>query len=141
MNKNIEKSCGAVVYKRIDNDFYFLCITHLDQHISYPKGHVENQEKESETAFREIKEETNIKVRIDDNFKRSVFYNPKPHILKETVYFLGEALSNELVIQKKELIEADWYTYEEAHRLVTYRNEKDVLSDAYAYLKMVKCAV
>lgn len=140
MNKNIEKSYGAVVYKQEGNLFYFLCVKHLDHHVSYPKGHVEKLEKETETACREIKEETNIEVRIDDNFKRSVFYNPKPHILKETIYFLGEAINSELIIQEEELMEANWYPFEDAYALVTYANDKDVLSDAYAYLKMVKCS-
>ena len=60
-----EKSCGAVIYKIIDNQVYFLVEKMQRGHYALTKGHVENNETEVETATREIKEETNLDVIID----------------------------------------------------------------------------
>ena len=46
-----EKSCGAVVYKYQNNQLLFLLIkSKKGHHFSFPKGHVENDETEVETA-------------------------------------------------------------------------------------------
>ncbi|MBQ7646054.1 MAG: NUDIX domain-containing protein [Clostridia bacterium] len=58
----LERSCGAVVYKRTDKRVLYL-IEHMARgHVSLPKGHVEDGETEEQTARREIKEETNLDV-------------------------------------------------------------------------------
>ena len=38
-------------------------------HWGFPKGHIEKDETEYETALREVKEETNIDARIIDGFR------------------------------------------------------------------------
>ena len=68
-----EKSCGAVVYK-IENDDIRILIEKMKLgHYSIPKGHVENNETEIETALREIKEETNLDVIIGNPRSRTCF--------------------------------------------------------------------
>ena len=64
-----EKSCGAIVYKIENNELKFLLVHQNNGHYSFPKGHVEENETEIETAIREIKEETNLDVKIDTNFR------------------------------------------------------------------------
>ena len=59
-----EKSCGIIVF---DND-KVLVVKHLDGHYGFPKGHVENNETEEETAIREVKEETNCDAKIIPGF-------------------------------------------------------------------------
>ena len=44
----------------------------------FPKGHVEKKETEEETALREIKEETGLKVALDTAFRKMVTYLPSP---------------------------------------------------------------
>ena len=60
-----EKSCGAIVYRYLGTDLYILMIQMNLGHWSFPKGHVEGNESELETAIREVKEETNIDILID----------------------------------------------------------------------------
>ena len=55
MNK--EKSCGAVIFRR-DKELQVLIIRQNEGHWCFPKGHVEGDETERETALREVKEET-----------------------------------------------------------------------------------
>jgi len=61
-----EKSCGAVVYREQDKKRFYLILRHKRKgtkggHWDLPKGHVEENESEHQTALREVKEETNLK--------------------------------------------------------------------------------
>ena len=86
-----EKSCGAVVYRMEEGQLFFL-VEHMKMgHISIPKGHVEGNETEEETARREIKEETNLDVRMDTAFRHEISYSPASGILKQVVFFAAEA--------------------------------------------------
>ena len=64
-----EKSCGAVVFTRIDNEIKYLIIESEEGFYGFSKGHMENGESEHETAHREIKEETGADVIILDGFR------------------------------------------------------------------------
>ena len=57
-----EKSCGAIVYKKENDELKFLLVYQNNGHYSFPKGHEEEGETEIETATREIKEETNLDI-------------------------------------------------------------------------------
>ena len=68
-----EKSCGAVVYRMEDGSPEILLIKHRNGgHWAFPKGHVEKNETESETALREIQEETGLAVDLDTGFRETV---------------------------------------------------------------------
>ena len=62
-----EKSCGAIVFRRFHGNIQILLIKHINSgHWSFPKGHIENNETETETAVREIKEETGILIAVNE---------------------------------------------------------------------------
>jgi len=61
-NMKKEKSCGCVVIK----DRKILVIYQIDGFWGFPKGHVEKNETELQTAIREIKEETNLDVKYEN---------------------------------------------------------------------------
>ena len=68
-----EKSCGAIVYRKYHGNTEILLIKHINSgHWSFPKGHVEGDETEEETAKREIMEETGIDVNLDTTFREIV---------------------------------------------------------------------
>ena len=58
-----EKSCGAVIFRRTDVWNVLLIRHNKGRHVSFPKGHVEPGETESQTAEREIFEETGLRLR------------------------------------------------------------------------------
>ena len=129
-----EKSCGAVVY-RVENCRLYFLVEHMRLgHISIPKGHVEGNETEEETARREIKEETNLDVRMDTAFRHEISYSPASGILKQVVFFAAEAVSREMKNQECEVSGLEWLPYDEAVRAVTYDTDKEVLSHAAEYL-------
>ena len=76
-----EKSCGAIVYRKYHGNTEILLIKHINSgHWSFPKGHVEGDETEEETAKREIMEETGIDVNLDTTFSGdSVLFTKEGH--------------------------------------------------------------
>ena len=131
-----EKSCGAVVIKKESDELKLLIIKQHDNQWGFPKGHVEKGETEEETAIREIKEETNIDVEIDNKFRKVITYSPKEGVIKDVVFFIGKAISDDLIIDPNELLEAKWVNAEEAKDYFKYQETIDVYEEALRYLEV-----
>ena len=110
-----EKSCGAVVF---DNG-KVLIVKHRAGHSDFPKGHVEKNETEEETAIREVKEETNIDIQII-GCRNVVHYSPIKGVEKEVVFFAASKIGGELFPQLEEVSEARWVSVEEVVDYLTY---------------------
>ncbi|MBR6646500.1 MAG: NUDIX domain-containing protein [Clostridia bacterium] len=133
---NFEKSCGAVVFTKINNNIYFLIIRSLEGIYGFPKGHMEKGETEEETALREIKEETGITPCIIDGFLvRDEYPLPrKKDTIKQVTYFLAEYNSQDIKAQKEELMEAALMSFEEAISVMQFENTKQILKQANEFL-------
>ncbi|MDR1674396.1 MAG: NUDIX domain-containing protein [Oscillospiraceae bacterium] len=131
-----EKSCGAVVYRKSHGNTQLLLIKHLNSgHWSFPKGHAEKGETEIETAIREVKEETGIDVLLDHTFRETVTYSPKKDTQKIVVYFLAKAINYNYVPQKEEIAEAHWFDIGYVPSVLTYDNDKAIVSKAKTAIK------
>lgn len=123
-----EKSCGAIVYRQRDSWVEVLLICHKNGgHWAFPKGHVEKGENEEETALREIKEETGLKVKLDTSFRHVVAYSPKPGVLKDVVYFAGRLCGGDQKAQVEEVTGIQWESPQQAISTVTYENDRETL--------------
>ena len=129
-----EKSCGAVVIKEENNVTLALVIKQHDNCWSFPKGHVEEGETEVETAIREIKEETNIDVEIDTSFREEITYSPKEGVLKDVVFFIGKPLSDNIIIDPKEVLECKWENIYNLENLFVYEDPKILAKKVIKYL-------
>ena len=127
-----EKSCGALVYRVENDELMLLLLRHRHGgHWSFPKGHVEGDETEVQTALREVLEETSLHVTLQPSFRHTVEYFPKPGVKKLVVYFLGEASPDEEAIkQEEEIGELRWVRLDEAFDLVSFKNDRDLLTMA-----------
>ena len=137
---NFERSCGAVVYRRSHGNTEILLIKHLRSGCwSFPKGHIEEGETETQTAVREIKEETNIDISIDDpSFRETVVFSPRRDTRKEVVYFIGRAVSMDAVPQEDEISDIRWVEIGAAPSKLTYDNDRLIVNKARAYLALSK---
>ena len=122
-----EKSCGAII---IDND-KILVLQQVAGHWGFPKGHVEEGETEVQTAKREIKEETNLDVEINNNFRYTESYSPAEGVEKEVVYFIAQKIGGEIKVQEEEVKKIEWLSYNEALERLTYENSKVLLRKAW----------
>ena len=126
-----EKSCGAVV---IDEDKVLL-IKHVLGHWDLPKGHMEGNETEVETAIRELKEETNIDIEVDNKYRYTIEYSPEEDVWKEVVYFIAKPKTNELIPQEEEVQQVEWVDINEAIERLTFDNAKNILKNVIEDLK------
>ena len=113
-----------------------LLIKHINSgHWSFPKGHVEGDETELETARREIKEETGLDVILDQTFRETVSYSPRRDTQKVVVYFLALARNYDYVPQEEEIAEIRWVDIVRASHMLTYENDKTIVNKARAAIK------
>lgn len=131
-----EKSCGFVVYRVVQDKREYLIIRASNGEYGFPKGHIENNETEYETAIRELKEETNIEVQIVDGFREQIEYPliNKKNVMKQSVYFLGKWLDSNIVCQETEVSEAMFVSIEKALELLPFEDTKNIIKKADAYI-------
>ena len=133
---NYEKSCGAVVFRRLNGGIVYLIVLNRKGdsigHWGFPKGHIETGETELETAAREILEETGLRVNFIEGFRYVVNYSPRAGVNKDAVYFLAQSKESKVVIQKSEIASYRWLSYNNAIKKLDHDN--DVLKAAHEFL-------
>ena len=130
-----EKSCGAIVYRKYHGNTEILLIRHINSgHWSFPKGHVEGDETEIETAKREILEETGIEVNLDPTFRETVTYSPRKDTVKVVVYFVAKAKNTVFVPQEDEISEIKWVEIDRAGQVLAYENDRSIVNKAKKFI-------
>lgn len=131
-----ERSCGAVISRKAAQGIEILLIRHQNGgHWAFPKGHVEGSETDEETARREIREETGLLAELDAGFQTSVTYSPKPGVMKDVIYFAATVSGGTEHRQEEEITDMRWASPEEAMALVTFENDRNVLTKYLEYLE------
>ncbi len=129
-----EKSCGAIIFYIDDDKKQILLIKHMNGgHWAFPKGHVEGEETEIETAMREIKEETGINAVIDNRFREVITYSPKKDVIKDVVYFFATTNEYKINVQQEEVCESKWVDLNDAANCVTYKHDKELIAKAIEF--------
>ena len=134
-----EKSCGAVLYTYENHVLKYLLIVNQDGIYGFPKGHVEDNETEVETAIREIYEEVGIQANFDEGFRETDAYRlfskeKNKEVYKQVVYFLSKFNRNDIMKQDAEVTTYEIVTYEEAINLIQAQSSKDILTKANEFL-------
>ena len=136
-----EKSCGAVVFRDETTECgeskrYVLMIKQSQaSRFSFPKGHVEAGESETDTAEREVLEETAVAVKITESFRKTVSYSPRPGVKKQVVYFVAQTDAKDIKPQAGEIVEVRWVEVERAAQLLGHANDRRVFSMAHQYIQ------
>ena len=103
----------------------------------FPKGHVEKNEKETDTLFREIKEETgltNIDLVLGFKEKLKYFFKKEGNLIsKEVIYYLLKSNIKEVNISS-EHTDFKWFEYEEALKEIEFKSSKDMLKKAETFI-------
>ncbi len=129
-----ERSCGAVLYRMTHGEPMYVLVK--ARHFGFPKGHVENDETDEQTALREIKEETGVSARLDSRFRREVTYMLPGHkrICKKVVLFVAEFDEHEDPHACSEIKKVVMEPYAKAMQLVSHESLKNVLEEAHSYI-------
>ena len=102
-----------------------------------PKGHIEENEDETDTVIREVKEETGLEnIKIIEGFKEFIKYFFKSKgktIFKTVVFYLAETGDQDVKVSF-EHTGYKWLLYEEALSQLTFKNAKEILKKANEFL-------
>jgi 8-oxo-dGTP pyrophosphatase MutT (NUDIX family) len=145
-----EKSVGAVIYRKQDNKIYYLLLKYTAKHWDFTKGHIDPGETDEQTLRREAVEETSINdLEIIDGFKeihKYFFKQYKEKMTKEDLkkgkpvwvfklvnFYLAETKTKEIKISDEHQ-DYKWLEYDEALKLVTFKNAKELLKKANDFL-------
>jgi len=140
----VEKSAGAVVFRKEGNKMYYLLVHYPSgartprNYWDFPKGHIERGEKEIETVKREVKEETGLEdIKFIEGFKKWVKYFFRfqgKTVFKIVIFYLVETKNKNVKISS-EHIGYKWLPYEEALEQLLFKNAKEILEEANNFLK------
>lgn len=106
-----------------------------------PKGTVEEGEENSETALREVKEETGVSAHIIKFVGTShySFSTPDDIVEKKVHWYLMMADNYYSKPQEEEYFQdSGYYKFHEAYHLLKFANEKEMLQRAYDDYLMLK---
>lgn len=134
-------SAGIVVFKNTEKGRKYLLLHYPGGHWDYAKGHLEEGENILEAAVRELEEETGINdIEVKDGIMIPMYYEYTGHgfLHKKTVdYLIGETNFDEnKVVISHEHQGYGWYYYEEAMKVLTFDNAKDVLVATESFLSL-----
>ena len=133
-----ERSCGAVVFTREGNGSIRYVIIRSHRGIyGFPKGHMEGDETEEETALREIREETGLIPRLLPGFRCVNTYplHEKPGVIKQVIYFAAEYSGQTPVPQESELSGICLMSYQEAWNALQFASARRILAAADQFLR------
>ena len=131
-----EKSCGGILYRiRQDGEIEYLVLyQHRSGTWSVPKGHIAAGESEKETALREIYEETGLRVKLIDGFRREMSYTVSAKASKNVVIFLAEAVG-ELALGENEISDCLWLDKAAAIRRLGGRSIGRIIESAEVFIR------
>lgn len=132
----MERSRGAVIFRKEKNAILYLLLHYPSGHWDFVKGNIEESEDDFETVRREAKEEAGLDVEILPSFKERITYFYKKEgrtISKEVVFYVAEA-KNKKVRLSYEHKGFKWLPFKEALEKITYKNSKQVMKNAHAFL-------
>ena len=110
------KSCGVLPWRMTENGReYLIVFQHASQCWSLPKGHIEAGETETETALRELAEETGLQARLNPTVFAAIEYPISPISRKQVVFFPGEVTGTPQV-QEGEIEGYKWIREDELSR-------------------------
>ncbi len=122
---NSEKSVGCII---VNNENKVLVVYEkFAKFWGFPKGHVEANENEVQTATREVKEEVGLDVVIDTNYRYEINYLVKDGKVNKTVVFYKASLINDIVkLQEEEILDYKWCIFDEVNSILGFDNLKEV---------------
>ena len=133
--RNQVSSGGVIFRKAKENDVEIALVAVKEGKIwSLPKGIVEKGEETSETAVREVREETGLSGSVVKKIGQITYWyyiredNAK---CRKTVHFyLLEYVSGSTADHNWEVESAEWFPIHEALKKLSYRGDKEIVEKA-----------
>ena len=128
-----EKCCGCIIL----DGRKVLLIKDTKNHWGFPKGHIEENETEQETALREVREETNIEAEVSSNKRYINHYITDQETDKTVIYFAAKKVGGSEEPKEGETLEVKWFDFKDALEILTFDNMKEVLKEVLRDRKLL----
>ncbi len=142
----METAAGMILFreKNVDRkkkrEYLILKYNTADHYWGFAKGHLEQGETEEQAAFREVEEETGLtNIELIEGFKEKTKYFFKQDekvISKDVTWFLGKVNDEQDGFVSNEHEELRWLKYEEAVKLLSFKEYKLLLEKAEKRLNL-----
>lgn len=122
-----EHSYGIVPVRKWRDQWQVLLVQHNSGHWAFPKGHAEENEIPSQTAERELFEETGLKVDSylsTETFTEHYFFRRQRELISKKVEYFIALVSGKVILQEKEIQASQWLSPEEAVDRMTFKEGK-----------------
>jgi 8-oxo-dGTP pyrophosphatase MutT (NUDIX family) len=133
-----ERSAGVVTFRQMKDGREYLLLHYPGGHFDFPKGHMEADESERETALRELKEETGIEqVTWIEGYREMInytYHRGENLMSKDVIFFLGRTRQKKITISFEHK-GSMWLTYDEALEKLTFKSARELLQKAEKFLK------
>ncbi len=135
----IEQKAGAVVYSRHEGTIYLALVHDVFGYWTLSKGGVEKGETAEEAVVREIKEETDLDIKVIAQIGENEYIASPPgtgKIRKQVTYFLGQSEYTPVTLEKGTggLTDAKWFPMAEIGDLKIYDDILPLLGKAIAII-------
>ena len=135
--KNKVKSAGVIPLRFLDTFQVYLVKHQNGSHWGFPKGHIDDQEEPKETAIRELKEETPLKIEkfldIPPFIENYTYEFDNNFISKEVTYFAAicsPSPSNKIL---DDVIEGKWVDVNASIDVLTFNESKNIMKKIINY--------
>ena len=122
MNISHEKSCGVIPVWFDGKRWRFLLVQQKSLNWGFPKGHVEANETETQTAIRELREEVGIRTgKIFPECRYTTRYSFQfgdKRIAKQLILFLGLVEDPRIRKQHEEILDIHWFDFPSAKKIL-----------------------
>jgi len=126
-----EFSAGGVVYRHGAEGVEVVLVGRRRERLwALPKGKPDGDETPEQTALREVREETGLEARIEQQLGEVTYWYTGPdglRVHKRVVYFLMEVVGGDVAVHDREFDDVVWVHLSEAERLLTHRNQLHIL--------------
>ncbi|MEN3015349.1 MAG: NUDIX hydrolase [bacterium] len=132
-------SAGGIIFWKNGNQTMVCIVKRKGRDIwIFPRGRIEQNESMEHAVIREVREETGIisKVIRKIGVVNYSYYSSHEKVFydKEVHFYLLKISKNEKFIPNQEIQEMKWVTVEEAYNMLSYPEEKELLSKALKYI-------
>jgi 8-oxo-dGTP pyrophosphatase MutT (NUDIX family) len=136
-----ERSAGTVLFNDNDGKLEYLLLHYPAGHWDFPKGNIEKGEAEMDTVRREVKEETSLdNIEFVNGFRKKIMYNYRRGgklVYKEVIFYLAKTNAKNVKLSFEHQ-GYKWLNYNDAMKLLTYKNAKMILEEANKFLNAKK---
>lgn len=125
-----ETSFGIIPLKKSSIGLWkVLLVLHGKGHWAFPKGHRFPNEEKKAAAERELKEETNLIISHYLNLpelQEEYFFQRQSILIKKKVFYWTALVKGRVKVQKDEISDFRWLTFDEASLLATFAETKKI---------------